>query len=206
MTAFLKSVKRKDIFRKTVCYGLISTSEKIDIMSASIALANYFASAKGYRTALVLNGEDQAELQMLSEMKCEDVDPVGYSDEYLTYYVVTNAGEMRELKNKDYERIVLKTDARQINDELVRETDHIRIFGDVSPWRYNDIRTTMRDSFRRCHFLEQGFGNCLYTASARDKDIERFRSEFNADVIQTGFFRDPYRLERTDLVQVEKLL
>lgn len=209
MKGFLKSSKKRDVFKKTVCYGLISATEKYDIMSASIALANYFASAKGYRTALVIAEEDSAVLHMLSEKKCVDVEPVGYADEYLTYYCVSGAGELKRLKDRSFERLVVVTEASHLDDDLLREIDALRIFADLSPWRYQDLRKYYRNTLCSLGFHntgEQRLGRNLYTMSIRQNDMERFKKEFGANVIETGYFKDPYRLGKADLMQVERIL
>ena len=206
MIAFLKNLKKKNIFKSTVCYCLVSVTERYDIMSASIALANYFASAKGYRTALAVTDQDETVLRMLSEKECISVDPTGYKDEYLTYYCVRESDDLKKLKCRSYERLVLASYAASFDRELQKEADQIRIFGDISPWQYYDIRKNNSYFITDKAEGEQQSGKQLYTASARKCDIARLMKEFGTTVIETGFIKDPYRLEKTDLIKVEKIV
>lgn len=174
-------------------------------MSASIALSNYFASAKGYRSALAVMESDAAVLHMLSEKKCVDVEPAGYGDEFLSYYVIKSAEDVKKLKSKGFERIVIASDAHLLSDELLSEIDVLRLFGDISPWCYFDIRHNNRFFINSAEGVQRS-GKYLYSASARKCDIKRLRSEFGTEVILTGYFSDPYKLSRTDLQMVERIL
>ncbi len=203
---FLKGSRKRDIFKRTVCYCTCAVTEHYDIMSAAIALANYFASARGYRSALAVTESSETVLRMLSEMKCVDVEPAGYADGFLTYYVIRDSRDVKMLKTKGYERIVIATDARSLDDDLLEEVDILRLFGDVSPWCYYDIRKNNRFFISDSTEGVQRSGKFLYTASARKCDTKRLLTEFGTRVIETGFFKDPYRLSKNDIVMVERIL
>ncbi|MGN0240664.1 MAG: hypothetical protein ACI4CS_03160 [Candidatus Weimeria sp.] len=175
-------------------------------MSAAIALSNYFASAKGYRSALAVTDRSETVLRMLSEMKCVDLNPAGYADKFLTYYVIRDSRDVKMLKSKGYERIVIAADAGSADENMLEEVDILRLFGDVSPWCYYDIRKNNR--FFISDFTEgvQRSGKFLFTASARKCDTERLMTEFKTRVIETGFFKDPYRLCKNDITMVERFL
>lgn len=206
MIGFLKSSKKKDIFRKTVCYGLVSAVKETDIRGTALALANYFASAKGYKTAFVLAKKDEPMNVMLSKLNCIDVNPMGYSDDYLTYYCISNAEELKKLRMKGFERLVMEIDPEYLDEDYVSETDHVRIFADISPWRYNSIRLFMRDNLLKRTVMRQRSGKCLYSVSSRKIDVKRLKKEFDLDMIETGLISDPYRLDKDDLQKIGKLV
>ena len=206
MMRFLKGSRKKDIFKKAVCYCACAVTERYDVTSATIALANYFGSAKGYSCAVAVTENSETVIRMLSEMKCVDVEPVGYADEFLKYYVIRDARDVKMLKTKGYERIVLAADAASLDAGLLEEIDALRLFGDVSPWYYYDIRKNNRFFISDSAEGVQRSGKFLYTASARKCDAERLFTEFGTRVIETGFFKDPYRLGKNDISMIERIL
>lgn len=206
MMGFLKSSRKKDVFKKTVCYCICAVTGRYDITSAAIALANYFVSAKGYSSAVAVTEGSEAVIRMLSEMKCVDVEPAGYADGFLTYYVIRDSKDVKMLKSKGYERIVIAADAESLDDDLLEEINCLRLFGDISPWCYYDIRKNNRFFISDSVEGVQRSGKFLYTASARKCDMERLMTEFKTRVIETGFFKDPYRLGKNDILMVERIL
>lgn len=170
-------------------------------------MTNYFASAKGYRSALVLMDDDEPMLHMLREKDCVDVEPVGYSDRYLKYYIATDQTDLKKLKEKGFERLVVCFGAGMPEEAVIQEVDVLRAFADLTPWRYHSVRLFLRDHFIKNRQLGQRFGNLLFqVGESRKEDRIRVEKEFKAEVRTMAQIPDPYRLGKTDLIEIGKLL
>lgn len=212
MNRFLKRTKvREDIFRKTILYGIIAATPETDTLSVAITLAGYFRSVKGYRSALVSAWDDASLKSMLKTAECIDVEPSGYDDGVLKYYILNDLSELKLLRNKGYDSIVIDLGAdygRYIPDELL-QIDCIKALVSTHPWRYQTARELLFSTIIREKELRQRLGNNVFSLSGTEQSNHRLSEEFHINVTDVSAFRmipDPYRINKASFQLVEKFI
>ncbi|MCI7469559.1 MAG: hypothetical protein PUG68_06255 [Lachnospiraceae bacterium] len=200
----------KDIFKRTETIGIIASAPETDTATASIALANYYRSAKGYNTALAIVGEDRGFADMLSHAECVDVEPPGYDDGVLRYYVLKSMTDLEKMKYRGLDRIVIDLggDHGVYTSEELMMTDRIYAMISTTPWRRIYAREFLFSTIVNEEKLRQRFRNMTYSVSGSagsDHDLGR---EFGIGIrsIRDLHICDPYRLTKENLKNLNLLL
>lgn len=202
------SRKKQDIFKKTHTIGMIASAPEIDIAAASIALANYYRSAKGYNTALAIAGDDDGFRDMLSGAECIDIDPCGYNNGILACYFLKNRNDLERMMDKGYDRIVIDLAAGRYANEDLLQIERINAFISTTVWRIGSTRQFLHSTIIREERLRQRFGNTVYSVTGTAGMCRSISEEFRIGVQQTGelaSISDPYRLTRDDLRIISRL-
>lgn len=203
------SRNKRDIFRQSIAYGIVSSTASIDTLTVSVMLANYFRSAKGYRTAVAVIRDNPSLKHMLVRAECVDVDPAGYDDGLMTYYITESPEDMLRLSDRGYERIIIDFGEYHAGDEnVLMETDRIRALVSTHDWRYHSAREFLFSTIVREEKLRQRFGNMVFSVAGTETGNRRLEEEFDLGVKEAEALwtvGNPCRMKKRDLEKVKLL-
>lgn len=198
------SGRKADVFKRTQTIGIIASAPETDTATASIALANYYKSAKGYNTALAVAARDKGFSDMLTEAKCISPDPPGYSDGKLDYYIYNTREDIDRLMHRDFDRVVV--DFGYFGDGCLTEDliriDRIIALISTTPWRTLYTREFLFSTIISKKELRPGFRNMAYSVAGTTISDRAISREFSIGIESIADIRnisDPYRLTKEDL-------
>lgn len=201
----------RNIFKKSISYGVISSSPELDTLGISVSLANYFRSAKGFNTAIAVPGRDDSISHMLSDACCVSITPPGYDDGILTWYILDNLSDAFSLTSGEYDRIVvaLRGSYHDYDPTDLLRFSHIIAVASSFSWRYRGTEEFLRSTIVQNEGMRQRFGNTVYMLEGTKSGNSDIRREFAIKVSDISAIRsisDPYRLTKSDLSLISTII
>ncbi|MDY6353114.1 MAG: hypothetical protein SPL57_08810 [Lachnospiraceae bacterium] len=208
MIRFLRGFRARknadSIYKKTIITAIMSSAPELDTHTLSIALANYYRSARGMKTALAVSGGDRGFADMLRDSECVSIDPPGYDDGIMRYYLIRDLSDIERIAAAVPERLVLDLGCIRgdISTKELLICDRICALISTSPWRCLDTREFLAATIVKETGLRQRFRNRAYSVAGREEDDLAIGREFGISIRRIRgreLICDPYRLTRDDL-------